>query len=556
LSLSGIWASGSSGPNIISGLIPINDAGAYYLDALRLLSGGKYLTYVGGGRPLFASYLSAILYLVGNSLQLTLAIMNLIVAIAVFFSVINFYKKFGVLPAILFFLLIFFFTRKYVGNTVSEMLGIPFGLLSFCFFLTRDEKNYKLNSFFGYWLLSIALNIRPGALAILPLTVVWEMVKRRKEKFSSRELLSYCILPVALGFILNLILVKLFSSPDIIPFSNFAHFLYSMSRGGVGWSQILTDHPEFFHLQDPELTSAIVKIAVENIVKNPINPLLFVLKQYSLLFNPFEGKKSLFSFFNPETESLSLFIQVSLYVLLLVGIVLLVRNRKNDYSEFLLLSFAGFLASIPLATTQDFNFLRPYASTIAFIAAIPCITLTKIQIPRLQIKQNEETNKNITNSIPMMFTSVVLVLVSFILPMMFGNREGPKTYSTQPCPDGKESIVFRIYPNSSIIVLPENEFFLDWLPYFHKGRFYQNMRIFDYPELVEPLSALKAPFKLSLGINLIDHNDYYLIIKDESKFDQNGLFHICGNSIPYQFSPWTQYIAEPFLVESMEKIKL
>ena len=86
LPLCGLFQTGASdGASIIGGLLPYSDAGGYYRSALGLNQGGSFSSF-GARRPLFHGFLTTIYALSGSDLRLTLMILTLIGAIAVFVS--------------------------------------------------------------------------------------------------------------------------------------------------------------------------------------------------------------------------------------------------------------------------------------------------------------------------------------------------------------------------------------------------------------------------------------------------------------------------------------
>ncbi len=60
LPLAGLWAYGHTQTSTLSGLIPLNDAKGFYMDALRLTHGTNF-SFFASRRPLFAGLLSVLL---------------------------------------------------------------------------------------------------------------------------------------------------------------------------------------------------------------------------------------------------------------------------------------------------------------------------------------------------------------------------------------------------------------------------------------------------------------------------------------------------------------
>lgn len=84
LGLAGLWASGNTQTSTISGLIPMNDARSYYVDALRLTHGTSF-SFFSSRRPLFAGFLSVLLLITNFNLAASLAILAAITGISIYF---------------------------------------------------------------------------------------------------------------------------------------------------------------------------------------------------------------------------------------------------------------------------------------------------------------------------------------------------------------------------------------------------------------------------------------------------------------------------------------
>ena len=81
--LSGLWNSGASEPSLVSGLFPYSDAGAYYSDSWRLLSGLKFQSSAIN-RPMFSGVLSGLITVTNQNIQAISAILLLVTAWSVF----------------------------------------------------------------------------------------------------------------------------------------------------------------------------------------------------------------------------------------------------------------------------------------------------------------------------------------------------------------------------------------------------------------------------------------------------------------------------------------
>jgi hypothetical protein len=117
--LAGVWASGQTQPNLISGLIPVSDATNYYIDALRILS-GKDISQFSAMRPFFPGLLSVLLKLTDRNLMAALGIITAIAGVSCYIVSREIQRTHGAEPAAFFLIMMFLYFRFYSGTTLSE----------------------------------------------------------------------------------------------------------------------------------------------------------------------------------------------------------------------------------------------------------------------------------------------------------------------------------------------------------------------------------------------------------------------------------------------------
>lgn len=553
--LAGVWAGGKSTPMAINGLIPIVDAEMYYNDALRLLNGGVISSVAGGYKALFTIYLAGILSITGYSLQITLAVMTFVAALGCFLTINNFNRLYGVLPATIIFLLIFLFSRIHIGNVSSELLGIPIGLIGFTLLIARNNSEKQHATFWGYFFLSLALNIRPGAYFILPALCVYQYFIERKPQIL--QIVTRCLIPILLGFLINFILSTLLVSKNnpFIGANYFIFMLYGLARGGSGWTQIFTNHPEILSLPSSDWGGKILSMSINEIINEPGKLIAGIFKQFILFFNPAELRKNVFSYVNPETNWLAMLLQIMLVILLIFALYKIIRSKEKKMFIYVA-AFIGILATLPIIPIQDFNYLRPNAAVIGWIVALPAFGIMYLQ-KQLVFQINNEKVKPLQLKNGFLIFSLLVLLPFAAFPFLIKENNAKSSFDATACTSDFKPISFNLYPDSRIIIRPEMEFFLDWMPVFHRGRFLQNIRFFDYSEFVEPLINLKPPFLLTAGIDLNEHRNYFFVIQDESLFDQTGMVQCCGKPIQYLNSPinWQLYLSPLLICQTAEIIK-
>ena len=125
----GLWSNVITENNSIGGLIPRSDSNSYFTDSLRILNGMK-ASYIST-RTNFTVFLSFLLLITKQNMQITLAIIIFIAALVSYFSYELILREFGSIPSIVFFLLIFIFYRPSSGKFMTENIGFILGLLGF-----------------------------------------------------------------------------------------------------------------------------------------------------------------------------------------------------------------------------------------------------------------------------------------------------------------------------------------------------------------------------------------------------------------------------------------
>lgn len=546
LGLSGLWASGLTEPQVIGGLLPNVDAAEYYSNALRLLNGSNFFDY-SSRRPIFPSYLTALLWITNKNLQMTLGLMVLAVAICTYFALTIIRKHFGQLVSASFLILIYFFFRRYGGLVMSENLGFPLGLLSFALLLDGLVEQKPRLAYFSLFLLSFALNVRAGAFFILPCLLIglWQLYGNK----TKWKILLVLIGLIGAGFLVNLFLFKVLGSPTGTPFSNFAHTFYGLAQGGKGWTQIYADHPDILNFKESEISQKIYAYSFLAIKTNPWNLISGFFKQYGYFFNFINSNLSLFSFVYGGSEFIYNIIQPLLYLLMLIGLYRAIVHRNEPFYRILLLTLLGTLLSVPFITA-DASYMRAYASSISFIVIFPALGVCELvkRIPRLDRTVFYPTHLRYLYQIEVLIAILVILPFLAILPRHINQ---PKISGRQICPNGEENIAVEISGGSFLSIYPNSEFFLDWVPNLHEARFKSSYISSRVENMREEVRLLPARLQIANTIDLYSNKDMVLIIKDSAIFGKSGWYSICGKWSDF---PQFIYVSRYFYAATFKKI--
>jgi len=471
LALNGLWAGAYSENYVLSGLVPRSDAYGFYTGAISLMETGT-LSSIAMRRPLYGGFLAFILWISGGNLQISLAIIVYLTAAVCFFSVIAVKNSFNSIAAVLYFFILFFFIRRFIGITMSENMGFLLGtssLTCFLFALKEFKHSHKksiLSFLFGALLYSFAQAARPGAVVVLPLIVLFAgWLWRGKNKFSWKWIVGTTIIVIA-GFMINTLVFKITSPENTSQISNIGYGVYGLAAGGKGWKQIFTDYPEINMLGAGIRERRITEIIIQEIITHPENLIKGIFTQFKILFS-FQSTNSLFSFVVTKNAIfnyglISLFFGLSIY-----GIIAAVHQYKKPLGAFILLLLLGFLFSLPLAPAYQTQYMRVYASSIFLLGLLPAFGLSSLlkHLPASMhkfIKLNNPDQSIL--STPAILFSIFLLLFIVGGPISVKFFSPSEIPSLEECPEDQSKVVLNYYPGSSISILRNSPDIMTWVP--------------------------------------------------------------------------------------------
>ncbi len=534
MALAGVWASGQTEGQLISGILPDSDAAFYYFDALRYINGFQF-SFFGARRIFFPAFLGILLALSNGNLQITLGIITFLLAISCFYTTSAVWKRFGSIPASLFFILIFSFARLSIGELMSESLGLIlgcFGLYFTLLFLDQEKTSYLYLASFS---LVLGLITRAGPIGLFPFLMLG-IFFAKKSRFSFKKIfLPFCI--SIFTVLLSFLGISHYLSPEgSIPFANFAHSLYGIANGGTGWTAIYLDHPEIGIIPEPNFTKTIYKYAFDSIKTNPQNLLKGIVVQYPQIFN-FPDRKGFFCFFGGENQLVYIVAQILIFALCFYGIYAVFKKKNFKENKCFLYGLLGILLTVPLFPFSDFKEMRVYAAAIPFIAIFPTIGLAVLLDKKIFTKVNCFPLAKDKKALIPGFFAVILFLCIMVLPLFIRIENSAKTLQTdQVChqPESQELIV-KVNKGSYLGLLKESDFYLDWLPYFHESRFKTYLHNLPYAT-VDAFTNVSAPAYITSTIDLQNGQSAILIFQNEKNLLSDATLLLCGTWDNYNFS--------------------
>lgn len=545
LPLSALWTTGLSNELIIGGLLPFSDAAGYFNDANRLIVDGVFSEF-STRRPLFAGLLAVVLKLTGGNLKLTLAILVLITALAIYLATIQVRRRIGAAPAALFMLICFLFYRRFIGTTLTEHLGMTLGVLGFALLWLSAVEKRVTTAFCGIVLLTLALIARAGAFFALPMLILWMVIFFRDDtSLSSFKILLVASACVMFGFAVNYILILVVGNPNGGAFSNFAYVLYGLVFGGDWHAAINNPPPEIIGLSGKALTDKLYQISIAAVMDKPSLLLsgilrawkVYILNGYAfpLIDDPgYPGIKKLFypNLFS-NVQSLTVYATALLHIavfhiLALAGAYWSYRNRTREGSVIMAF-LGGIFLSIPFVPSWDSDIGRVYAATIPVLAMMPSYGISNILL-RFKKKgifhENESNGKRQKigiNLILILIFSIFLLLVSVGGPVVIKYTRAYTAVSTMECADGKEQLSLKL-GSGSYITFVDDVGRNTAVPRIRIKDFTGNLHRLNYfyPEFVAELN------KLAANQNLFLHYNGYVVVDSKYIPDNVTIIQLCG----------------------------
>lgn len=524
LGLAGVWASGQTQSILLSGLIPLSDAVNYYVDALRIQHGTNIGDF-SAMRPFFAGFLSVLLWLTGGNLMAAAGILTAIAGVSCYLASREIQRTHGSEAAVLFLTLMFLYFRHHSGTTMSESLGVSTSLLGVALIWRGMSEAKQWAVLSGIGMIALALNVRPGAMFVLPALLLWGAWVFRGGKTLSVKFLVFGAGLILAVFALNRLMITLLAGADAAAFSNFSWALYGLASGGNSWNYVFEAHPELSLLDDEEVTPAIYKLAIELMIRQPSLLAKGALHFWSMFFS--NTWYNAYSFAAGNNYWVNEAARWGLYLLNALSVVQWLRDRKDPFSNLALLAALGVLASVPFVPPTHAYRVRLYAATIPFFGLLPAMGLfwlrERFSHPPAQTTPSDDRAEHVTSIL-----SVVLIMLMTIAPLLIkASGELPPLPRTV-CPPSMDSVIIRFDRGTSVNVLRENIVFLDGMPNFHASVFRRNAHDLADSHLIGTLTSINPPRTLFYSLDF-ESNGEALVVAETDALPRQGIpARLCG----------------------------
>ena len=369
--LSGLFNSGSSDQYIFGGTIPWSDAFTNHINALRFLHGGV-MTQSTALRPISAVFYDAVLYLANGNLHAVHIVVTFLIGLSTVLAVRKIETDFSGIMAIFVYCNAFFFIRRYIGTFMTEPYAFILGNLALYLFLKAVFDRNQSYFIFACFLLSLALNARPGPMFILATVGIWyffRFLRYEKRRFLT-ALLALCAMIA--GFGINEMTARIVTDNARLVNRQFAEFAYGMCLGGKSGYETMF-MPEIAALDNSATPAAdLIELCRAALVENPNNLWISAADVFKvLIFDPIRGA---FSYFDGGAPLLTTGLRWALMILWTAGILLALRKRRKPIYSFFLAASLGFLLSQFIAPPFAAFRMRYHAGIIsipAIFTAVP-----------------------------------------------------------------------------------------------------------------------------------------------------------------------------------------
>ena len=537
LGLSGLWSSAASEMQVAAGGLFFSDAFYYLADANRLLATGSISPFAMR-HPFSTGLLASFLAIFGHNLQLALAALVLIVALACFWATWEIKNSLGAAPAVLFLLFLWVFYRRFSGLIDSENLGLAFGAIGFALMWAGAGKRSQKLVWPGLFFISMGLNTRPGAFFVLPALIFWSAAVFGKEgKHAYLKSMVIGVMVGLSGFLLNLGVAALTGSQNGALFSNFASTFYGITHGGLGWEAVYQQHPEITHLPELAATLKILQLSFRQILTQPLLTLKAVAENYGRyfsvrdesLFGFFSGSElTFFNLVDRQRQGLYIAIRAICLLLSLVTVIYAWRRRAQPLPGLLLFGLAGLLLSLPFIPAQDAALMRVFAATLPLIAIFPVYGLyLAIRYFRKEhsLIQDEITE---TRFVLPLVLGIGLALAAVGGPILMHALPPRVAPSELACPaPGIEKYV-RISPGSYLRIVPDQALAQTWLPNIRTSDYQRSLATFQHPQDIADLRSLSFNTAVMNAFDLKNLDAFWMIIDSHLLPPRDGVYILCG----------------------------
>jgi hypothetical protein len=520
---------------VIAGILPRRDAFSFFTGSLALLEKG-YLVSYARRRPLFGGFFAFFLWLAGGNLQIALAATVYISAVVTYFSVIEVNKTLNPPSAVIFFIPQFLYIRRFIGNVLSENLSYILGMAAFTFILIalrkkREQQKGSIHfAYFAVFLFALAQVARPGAVATLPLLIIFVGWLWKRKQQSSWKIMAITSLCVIAGLFVNNFLFTQITPGRSSQLENVGYGIYGVAVGGKSWSQIFIDHPEINTLESGIREKKIIEIIILEILNHPENFIKGMMVQFSAIFSlkPI-NTYNVYSCMLTNNEFMNYALIYSYFLLSIIGISSCIYKRKNPFFVFVLVLLVGFLFSLPVSPAYQTQYMRYYAASTSLLGILPAVGFSlifQVAANKLNLsKYIQQSDHYEISSLNIVF-SILLTAIALVGPLLVKAFAPKRDMISHGCQDGESEVILNYYPGSSISI---NSYGATWVPNISEDDFKKGIHNIPDKETIDYFDNIEIPNTIFPTINLLNNNLLYVVIDIDQLPTEKTTLQACGN---------------------------
>lgn len=538
--LIGLWNSGGSDQYIFAGSIPFSDAFIHQTNTLRFLYGGT-MGQSSAVRPLSLVVYAFVLYLSENNFYLLYALVAVAVALGSLGVFRLIARKYGAFAAAVFYLNAFFYVRRYLGTFLTEPFAFLIGMLALYLILIGLSEKRTGSLIFGLSALSLALNVRPGAMTLLAsaglwLYFVWLRQPETGAVWSERRrvgIAALSLLGMLLPFLLNeAIGAVVYEAGKPLTNNQAAEIIYGLCLGGKDAYHTMFLPELTLSFGTENSTARLFDLCWRELRANPGNIWLSVKMVWSMLLFDFE--RGFFSYFDGARREA---VEAGRYLIMLfwgIGAAGFWRRRKEAESSFWLAAIFGVFLSRFILPPIVYK-MRYDAATIVFSGFVLAFGVRSFMErilgcwrKRCELKRDSDERSAVAPA-----GVAVAVLIALMISASFWIRACPETIAEKSgrlCADGREPRLTRIEPGN-FIVLRNYDLRAPHAPAYYLN--YVRPRLHDTSarEMFSYTDQFSGEMTILSGLDLETFRDLTVFADWPIPIDVSGFVEVCGRAL-------------------------
>ncbi len=252
------------------GLLPFNDAAAYFSDAHDQARDGVWSS-ISVRRPIAAAMRTALMFFSMYSYALMVALQVILLAGTTAFAAASVARFKGVWAAIVFTGIIALVARSFLTSALTEPLGLSVALAFVPFFIAALRTKSEPLALLAFAGISVALMIRMGSMFTIPALLLWMVICFAATVRDRVRVAASGIGVLVAIYAVNFALTRLYAASTDLVGSNFAHTICGLTIGEV-WSVCQERYlPELKGLATEKALSDLLYVkAWENFQQSPV----------------------------------------------------------------------------------------------------------------------------------------------------------------------------------------------------------------------------------------------------------------------------------------------